>query len=265
MYTPLQLTWKYLRYWLTASNGKGHGTHSPFVFDFIANVLNDTRAISSATSIESCRRQFKSDARMIEVDDFGAGSGHLKKKQRRVSDIARTSLKPVKYAQLLHRMVRHYQPGSILEIGTSLGITTQYLATGNPNANVYTLEGSSNIAAIAQTGWQANQLNNIRLFEGEFSGTLPAVLSSLPSVDFAFVDGNHQYQPTLDYVDLILTKATAETILVLDDIHWSPGMEKAWKQLLTDPRVRVSVDLFFIGMILVNPAFKARQDFRIRY
>jgi predicted O-methyltransferase YrrM len=265
LYTPLQLTWKYLHYWLTASNGKGHGTHSPFVYDFIEAVLNDPGNIPQATAIEACRGQFKADGRLIEVDDFGAGSVQLKQKQRRVSDIARTSLKPVKYAQLLHRMVRHYQPKTILEIGTSLGITTQYLAVGNPNATVYTLEGSEQIAAIAEAGWQQNKLTNIRLKKGEFNSALPGLLNNLHSIDFAFIDGNHQYQPTLDYVELILAKATDQTILVLDDIHWSPAMEKAWKKLQAHPRVRISIDLFFIGILLINPAFKARQDFRIRY
>jgi predicted O-methyltransferase YrrM len=265
LYTPLQLTWKYLHYWLTASNGKGHGTHSPFVYDFIEAVLNDSSKIPQATAIEACRARFKADDRLIEVVDFGAGSVQLKQQQRRVSDIARTSLKPIKYAQLLYRMVQHYQPKTILEIGTSLGITTQYLALGNPNATVYTLEGSEPIAAIAEAAWQQHQRTNIRLKKGEFSSTLPGLLESLPSIDFAFIDGNHQYQPTLDYVEWILPKSTEQTILVMDDIHWSPQMEKAWKQLQTHPRVRISIDLFFIGMLLINPAFKARQHFRIRY
>ncbi len=36
---------------------------------------------------------------MIEIEDFGAGSGVMKTNKRLVSAIAKTSLKPKKYAQ----------------------------------------------------------------------------------------------------------------------------------------------------------------------
>ena len=74
MYSSFQLALKYLKYWLTASSGKGHGVHSPFVYDFIKNVLNDKRAFDCFRYIESLREELKKDSTEINVPDFGAGS-----------------------------------------------------------------------------------------------------------------------------------------------------------------------------------------------
>ena len=138
MYSPFQLAKKYLHYYFTASNGKGHGVHSPFVFEFINNVLKDTKQYDCYSSIEKQRQLLLQNENAIEVEDFGAGSSVMKSNKRVIKQIAASSLKPKKFAQLLFRIVRYYKPETILELGTSLGITTAYLAKGNHNATVFT-------------------------------------------------------------------------------------------------------------------------------
>lgn len=265
MYTPFQLAKKYLKYQLNASNGKGHGTHSPFVFHFITKILNDNTAYPIYSIIEQRRKLLLKDSSTVVVQDFGAGSGIIKEKTRQVNKIATTSLKPAKYAQLLFRMVQHYKPRHILELGTSLGITTSYLATANPNAQVITCEGAQTIADIAQAQFDALNLSNIHLLTGEFTQTLPTALNILKQVDFAFIDGNHRKQPTLNYFEEILNKSTGTTLFVLDDIHWSQEMEEAWMALQTHPAVTLTIDLFFIGVVFINPDFKVKQHFTTRF
>src|SRR5437764_14518547 len=109
MYSPFQLAIKYLKYYFTAANGKGHGVHSPFVFDFITKVMNDKRRFYSYVSIESMRSDLRLDRRILKIDDYGAGSVVNKSKKRTVKDIARSCLKPKKYAQLMFRMVDYYR------------------------------------------------------------------------------------------------------------------------------------------------------------
>src|SRR5688572_7678558 len=132
MYSRPQLLLKYLRYYLGSSNGKGHGTHSPFVFEFLTHVLNDKTKYPEYEKVEGLRKQLLNDSRMFVVEDFGAGSAFLRKHERSVNSIARNAAKSKKYGQLLFRMVRHYQPATVLELGTSLGITTCYLSVGAP-------------------------------------------------------------------------------------------------------------------------------------
>ena len=265
MYNRFQLAKKYLHYYLTASSGKGHGIHSPFVFDFIKNVLRDKNKYAYYPIIEKGRQQLLKQKGEIEVEDFGAGSAIIKTNKRVVADMARSSLKPAKYAQLLFRIVKYYKPETILELGTSFGITTSYLAAGNAKAKVYTIEGSPAIAAIAGKTFNRAGLKNIELTEGDFHKELPILLKKLNNIDLAFIDGNHLKDPTLDYFQQLLNHSTVSTILIFDDIHWSAGMEEAWAIIMQHPAVTFSIDLFFIGIVFLNPDFNHKQQFTIRF
>src|SRR3954471_19635979 len=144
------MLFKFLKYFITASNGKGHGVHSPFVFDFIINVMNDNRHFYPYDTIEQVRQKVVKNKKVLNITDYGAGSTVTKSNQRRVGDIARSALKPKKFAQLMFRVVNYYKANTVVELGTSLGITTSYLASGNPGRAVYTFEGASEVAAIAK-------------------------------------------------------------------------------------------------------------------
>ena len=265
MYNSLQLANKYLHYYLSASNGKGHGIHSPFVFGFIKNVLRDKNKYDSYHVIESRREKLNRDTRVIEVMDPGAGSAVFPTGKRRVCDIASTSLKSPKFAQLLFRIVQHYHPDNIIELGTSLGITTAYLAAGNPNAKVYTFEGVPPIAALARQGFEEIGCRNIELVEGDFSVTLPSILQRMGTVGLAYVDGNHRKEPTLEYFQRLMERCSSSSVLIFDDIHWSREMEEAWSQVSRHPRVTLSIDLFFLGIVFFNADIKIPRPYTIRF
>ena len=255
----------YINYWLKASNGNGHGVHSPFVFDFIINVLNDKREFYSFKKIEKRRTELLNDNTVIQVSDFGVGSKLMIDKKRKVSNIASSSLKQKKFGQLLFKMVDYYHPENILELGTSLGITTSYLASANANNKITTLEGADEIAKIAQQNFLDFNLKNIELVLGNFDETLDTVLSSKNKIDLAFIDGNHRYKPTKEYFDKILIKSTEFSIIILDDIHWSEEMEQAWDYAKNHESVTATIDLFFIGIVLLRNDFKAKQHFIIKF
>ncbi|MGE5108338.1 MAG: O-methyltransferase [Sphingobacteriales bacterium] len=265
MYSKGQLAGRYFSYYLRASNGKGHGMHSPFVYNFITNVLNDDRDFYAYSAVEEIRKQLLKDERVIRVDDFGAGSVKLASAKRKVFDITRSSLKPKKYAQLLFRMVNYYQPKTILELGTSFGITTAYLAMAGKQSTIITMEGADSIAEIAQTNFTTLGLQNIELVKGNFDETLSSVMNRELLVDFVFIDGNHRKEPTLRYFGQILPVTSNDTIIVFDDIHWSEEMEAAWKQIKKHPQVTTTIDLFFIGIVLLRKEFKEKQHFAIRF
>ena len=265
MYSSFQLTLKYFNYYLSATNGKGHGIHSPFVFDFIIKVLNDRTKYDEYSRVEKLRKKLLGDRTMLSIEDQGAGSSSSVSKKRSVSSIARHAVKSKKYAQLLYRIVKYYQPASVIELGTSLGVTASYLSLARPDRRVLTLEGAAEVADIARKNFQILHLQNIKLIEGNFDYTLPSVLYHLPSVDLAFVDGNHRREPTENYFHWLLEKATDNSIFIFDDIHWSKGMEEAWASIKKHPAVQCSLDLFFIGIIFFRQEFREKQHFKIRF
>jgi len=265
MYGHFTLALKYFRYLCTAANGKGHGVHSPFVFEFITRVLNDRRNFYAFESIEKIRQDLLSNHDTIEIEDFGAGSRVAKTNTRKISAVAKGSLKPAKYSQLLFRMIDFYAPGQIIELGTSLGITTAYLASANPTATVTTFEGSTAVAQIAEKNHRLLGLKNIILHQGNFDTELPKWLTQNKSIDFAFIDGNHAFKPTVAYFEALLQVVHENTILVFDDIHWSAEMEQAWAHISAHPRVTLSIDLFFIGVVFFRKEFAQKQQVSIRF
>lgn len=265
MYTHFQLAKKYIKYYLTASNGKGHGIHSPFVFEFIKFVLNDKTSYTCYNKIETLRKQLLKDKTVIDVEDFGAGSTIIKTNKRVIKDIAASSLKPKKYSRLFFRMVQYYNKKNVLELGTSLGITTAYLSSAKNIPVVITMEGAENIANIAQQNFALLHLQNINVIQGDFTQTLPSFLSDKKSIDLAFLDGNHRKIPTLKYFEHILLSSNEETIFIFDDIHWSKEMEEAWEIIKQHRAVTLSIDLFFIGIVFLRKDFKVKQHFVIRY
>ncbi len=265
MYSPVQLAFKYVKYYLTASNGKGHGVHSPFVFDFITNIINDQRHFYAYDFIEDCRQEILENNKVLTIEDFGAGSTITKSNERKVKDIARSALKPKKFGRLMFRMVNYFGSDTIAELGTSLGITTAYLASGNLGGNVYTFEGAKQVAEIAKRNFNDLALHNIRVIEGNFDDTLQQQLDKMSSVDFAFVDGNHRKEPTLRYFNQLLEKSTEFSVFVFDDIHWSKEMEEAWKYIQQQADVKLTLDLFFIGIVFFRKEQKVPQHFVIRF
>jgi predicted O-methyltransferase YrrM len=265
MYSSFQLAKKYFHYYFHAKNGRGHGVHSPFVFDFIIHVLNDKKKYDCYDKIESLRKNLLVDNAEIEVKDFGAGSAVVPFKTRRIKDIARSSLKNKKYSQLLFRIAKYYEAKNIIELGTSLGITTCYLASSNPHVKVITLEGSESVAHIASKNFESAGLQNIDLIKGPFDKTISVVIEKIETVDLLFIDGNHRKKPTLEYFNLFLSKATNNSIFIFDDIHWSSEMEEAWYEIKQHPAVTLTIDLFFIGLVFFSSDFKVKQDFPIRF
>lgn len=254
-----------MSYWVTASNGKGHGIHSPFVFDLITSVLNDNRHYYCYDQVEALRAALLEDRRILEVEDFGAGSAQISKRNRSVASIAKMAAKSPKMGQLLFRMVAHYKPARILELGTSLGLSTLYLASGHHGTTVTTLEGSAAIAEVAREHFNRHSQGNIRSLIGNFDVILPTLLQEEPGFDFVFIDGNHRKEPTWRYFEQLKMQLPQKAVLIFDDIHWSAEMEEVWEMIKKDPAVMLSVDLFFIGIIFFDPAFKVPQHFRIRF
>jgi predicted O-methyltransferase YrrM len=263
MYSSIQLAFKFLRYYFTAANGKGHGIHSPFVFELVTKVLNDKTQYDAYKKIETQRNSLLSNETIIEVDDFGAGSVKGLKKKRVVQQIAASSLKPKKYAQLLFRVVHFFKAKEILELGTSLGITTSYLASANKEAKVTTLEGAASVAALAQQTFYELQLHNIEIITGNFDETLAT--ASNKQYDFIFIDGNHRKEPTLRYFQQLLSCVHNNSVIVFDDIHWSKEMEEAWEEIKNHSSVTLTVDLFFIGLVFFRKEQKEKEHFVVRF
>ena len=215
-------------------------------------------------AIEERRRQLLASAASISVTDLGAGSHTGAGQQRRVADIARTAAKPRRLAQLLFRLVNYLRPATVLELGTSLGLTTAYLAAADSRHRVVTFEGCPNVAGVARETFASLQLSNIEVVEGNLDHTLAPTLAALGTpVDFVFFDGNHRCEPTLRYFEQCLAHRGDNSTFVFDDIHWSEDMERAWEVIKAHPDVTLTVDLFYFGLVFFRQK-QPKQHFWLR-
>jgi predicted O-methyltransferase YrrM len=244
----------YLNYWLEAVDR--HSLHSPFFFDLYEKVIRGEDA-TDFTLVEQLRAKLLQNPTPVITEDHGAGSVHGKK-ERTIRDIARTSLSPAKYSRLYARLIRYQLCRNIIELGTSLGINTLYLAS-EPKARVTTFEGSPPIASVARSTFEFASAANISLVEGNIDLTLSGWLEQHEKVDLAFIDANHRYAATLKYFHLILRKTHFKSVIIVDDIHYTPEMEKAWTEIKNDPLVYASLDLYRSGFLFFDPSLNKQH------
>ncbi|WP_291720133.1 O-methyltransferase [Bernardetia sp.] len=257
---------KYIYFYLKAGNQ--HNVHSPFVYQLYTLIIQGSEEYYAFEELEKLRQELSSDRTKLEITDYGAGSKVKSKgkNSRTVSEIAHRSAISKKKAELLFRLVEYFKPKAILELGTSLGLSTLFiaLASDNSTSQIITFEGCPQIAEKANENFEELEQDHIEIIVGNIDKTLPQTLSSLGVLDFVFLDANHRYQPTINYFHQILEKSHNETVIVLDDIHWSREMEQAWKEIIEHPKVTVSIDLFQLGLVFLRKE-QAKQHFKLRF
>ena len=263
----LHRIWSYVRHALTAWNTSGEGIHSPYLFRLVRFVLRDKNAYYCFAEIERRRETLLACADELDVIDYGSkGSKEGTLVKRKVCEIASGHLESAKMGQLLFRLANFMgeeekRPLKILELGTSLGITTAYLASADSRNRVVTLEGSGALLKRAQGVWRTLRLENIESKEGNIDDTL--YLYAREKLDLAYVDANHTYEATMRYVDCLLPKMNEKGVVVIDDIHYSEEMERAWEALKNDARVTTSMDLYHMGLLFVD-AHYLKRHYRIK-
>lgn len=241
-----------------------HGVHSPFVYELVSQVLRDRTPLPDFVAIERLREDLLDSDQTIRVNDLGAGSRVLDLPVRGVADMARSALKPARQGQLLFRLARYFRPRTVLELGTSFGISTLYLAKGADEGEVITIEGCPQTYRIAQHHFDRVRCGNILPLLGSFRSKLPEAFRRHDHLDMVFLDGHHLKEPTLEYFAQCMDHVSSGSVLVFDDIHWSRGMEEAWETVKSHPRVTVTVDLYDMGLVFFREQ-QATQHFRIRY
>jgi len=256
----IRFVFSYLKHFLSAINSNGHGIHSPYMFHFTTFVLLNSNKFYVFETIEKLRLALKKNCTEINVIDYGTG----KNGSRSVCSIAKHSLKSSRQAQLLFRIALHIKAKNILELGTSLGITTSYLASVSTKCNCITIEGSPEIAQIAQANFDRLGLKNITSIVGEIEGCLKSLLHSDLVYDLVFIDANHNYDAVISYFNQCIVNTNFDSVVVVDDIHWSTDMEKAWEIIKSDTRVTSSIDLFHMGIVFFKTDL-SKKHYKIRY
>lgn len=236
--------------------------HSPFVFGLANAVLEDRRWYYAFRDVEQLRLRMLSSDAVLEVQDFGAG-GARGQNRRTLSYIVRQAGSSARQGRRLFRLAQWLAPKTMLELGSSVGISTMYLASAARNAHFLSLEGCPQTAEVARTNLSFLDLHHAAIRTGAFDETLLPALQSLNKVDLVYLDGNHRLAPTLQYFESCLPFAHDQTVFVLDDIHWSPEMQTAWQRIRQHKNITLSIDFFDFALAFVNPDFREKQHWNV--
>ena len=233
------MTWrilKYIEHQFYLRHRKGHGIHSPYLFDFLSRAVFNSEQTGVPGPVLKEHRRLRSE-----------------------SSFARRASVSRRQGELLHRITLWFRPEMIIELGTGMGISTMYLASAAPETTLHSIERDMERAKEAAHLILRCCPGPVSIHWGEMGEKLEDILPLVPGRFLAFVDGNHHCEPTLSYVGSLLEKCDEEALIVMDDIYWSRGMHRAWKQIISWPDVRISVDLFHMGILLLRKDLPKRK------
>jgi len=251
-------------YFLFSHHRKGHGIHSPYIYKLVSEVFKNKTESSVVNKVERIRSDLKKCNQRIDFTDLGAGSLKLNSRIRSISDIAKySSLRP-RYASLLSRLAGLVNGKVIIELGTSLGISTMYMALAAPLSKIYTVEGCKEVADIAESNFELCGIRNVETVRGNFDDMLGLLLERTGQPGMVFIDGNHRKEPLLRYFHMLKGLSSNSSILVIDDIHYSRQMEEAWDEIKRSKDVSVTIDIFQMGMVFFRQGM-SKQNYIIRY
>jgi len=253
---------RFLRFYWNAQTS--YRIHSPFVFEFAREILDDQRTFYAFPVLERLRSSLLRNRTTVEITDYGAGSKVKRGDERSIRELVKHSATSPFFCRVLFKTINAYQPLNALELGTSVGISSLYQAAGlGTGGRLITLEGCPEIARIAAENIEMADVHNIDLRVGTFAETLVPALKDLQRLDYVFIDGNHRRVPTLEYFETCLLYAHETSIFVLDDIHWSEEMEAAWQTIQQHPRVSLTIDLFACGLVFFRPQNKTKLHYQL--
>ena len=251
----------FVRHWLNEVDD--HSLHSPFFFDFYKNVIHNESGADQFKPIEDLRLKLLEDKTSITIEDWGSTPSQNNGAQRTIGEVASTSLSPQKFAALYNRILQYQNAKIVVELGTSMGLTSLYLGKYS-GSRVYTFEGSKTLANIALTHFEFFETNNIHLVVGKIDNTLPEFLQKPGNISFVLMDANHRYEPTIRYFNWLVKRLDEKSIVVIDDIYRSSEMEKAWLELRRHDLVYGSIDLYRCGILFFDTRIN-KQHFTLSF
>lgn len=210
--------------------------------------------------ISFSRKVLRKSNQLIYQEDFGSG----KSANRLLADLESKVAIREKYGKVLYRMVSYFQPATIIELGTSIGISSAYLSLGG-SGKVFSLEGSAELVNQARSYHASLGLQNIEIIQGDIQQTLEATLEKINQLDLIFIDSNHNYASTIKYFELCLDHIHNDTVLIFDDIYWSREMTKAWTEIKQHNKVKLTIDLYQLGICFFRSEKLEKEDFVLRY
>lgn len=228
----------------------GEGNHIVQAFLKTLKPQNTANENQTFEVLQQFRQDLSVNERSISFVEIGSDS------EMTVAEIAQRAASPEIWARFFYHLSKAEPTENILEIGTNLGVSGQYFIKalkGKKNGKFITLEGVKGLCEIAEN--QFGSLADPSRFEvlhGLYDQTLINIVNRGILFNLVFIDGNHQYIATLKYFEMLKNNLDDKAVVIFDDIYWSKGMRKAWREVCKQKGVVLSVNFFKLGVIVFD-------------
>ena len=238
-----------------------HTIDSPFLFPLLFNTLEKNTDDDFIIKITNLRKRLFVSKEKFRRKDLGQGSSLVNQNEEvKLGSWAQTSSISRHYGELLFKLSAYLRPDQVLELGTAAGISAAYLAAGNEQSHLFSLEADPYLCTLARKHINSLGLRNVTIRQGEFADTLRPILNEIKTVELAFIDGHHHSTALLNQLDILYPYLRKYKIVVVDDIRWSEDMYWAWQKLVDDERWNIALDFFRMGILIYNTDIKYRID-----
>jgi hypothetical protein len=232
-----------IRYRFKTRHYKGFGIHSPFLYRFISFVLEEKKPYYCFNQIENLRQELY----------FRNGP------QRNRSKSRRWHKKDALCGQTIFRIIQDAQFSTLLEIGITEGMLTHYMALGNPKARCISLTRSAELAAKAAEQFTEQEISQVELKVLKPGESPLTYINSIGHLDFVLFNRLADSQECLNIFMECLHKKNNGSIFVLLGIHDDPDKVRAWAQIKSLRPVKVTIDLYDLGVVLFNSELEKRN------
>ena len=212
---------------------KGHGVHSPFVYNLITKVIEENLYFYAFDEIERFRKKVLSQKNDLSI---------LTAKETQSRE----------YGALLFRIVNFFKCQMVLQIGSSTGIMSLYLTMASKHCNCFALEERPNILKTVKKFVLAHNLEKLHFIEGNTEEALIKLQSSSMKADLIFINQLPESMKAEELLALCQPLKQEKTILIINEIKKDKRMKELWLTMVNQPQSRVSIDLFALGIVFFD-------------
>lgn len=189
---------------------KGYGVHSPSDFFLITSVIYEDMPFYAYDKL----------ANASSLKEFP----HYREKVNR----------------LLFRLVNHFRPSTLVEVGA-----------GNGDAMRYMRAARATMASVSLRGVDKDKMLK----------RLKSDLSGFKTVDFVHIGHTPYYKEAFE---AIFPYLGPHSCVLVGDLYASEEREEWWKQLTEDERIRISFDLYDVGILLFEEK-RFKQNYIVNF
>jgi len=239
-----------------ARHRRGHGIHSPFLFRLITEVVENRSKLPEYKIFKDLKGNAMNILEDSSEPSLSAVYHQFNLPPANPHRLYRKVEMPLRYAKVVFRLLREFKPLSVINYGPTLGANLALLAMANKDCLVYQYINDAAYEQISNDLLKYQTISNVRFFNE----------SNIPSDNPSFLIINYPFNPAVssEVVQKRLELHGDDDVMIIRGIHESKTMQAIWQEMIDSESVRVSLDLFEIGIALFRKGLQ-KENFIQRF